>query len=86
MPAACVDEYKKRFGELNTSLATSLSANLERAYEKIQFPFEDSVNYKALALQLDSIVSILRVLREIYYQLERDEKFVCLVLFQVYHL
>ena len=79
MPEGCIDAYKSRIRALNSSLATTLEANLSRAFEKIRFPFEDSINYKSLSAQLDLIISLLRSLRDVYYQLERDEKcvFVC---------
>ncbi|KAI6243662.1 hypothetical protein M3Y99_00028700 [Aphelenchoides fujianensis] len=73
IPTECRKGFKKRMNALNESLIADLRAQLLGTFEKIRFPFDDSVDYRALRSPLETAALILRCLREVEQKCGRDE-------------
>ncbi|KAI6174157.1 hypothetical protein M3Y98_01159300 [Aphelenchoides besseyi] len=73
IPVSCQKSYKKRMDALNDSLAVDLKSHLTELFEKIRFPFEDSVDYRSLRSQLEASISIIQSLRAINQRRGKDD-------------
>ncbi|KAI6205971.1 hypothetical protein M3Y94_00852400 [Aphelenchoides besseyi] len=67
-----VDE-EKRMDALNDSLAVDLKSQLTELFDKIRFPFEDSVDYRSIRSQLEASISIIQSLRAVNQQRGKDD-------------